>query len=216
MKHFPKFCLLLVGITLGSFAHAQTPHAACIPDDPEAQKWPIKAIYLHGLFKVDGVPDTTNSHQAEMANRQYLQKLAAHYRKLHLRIALPIGSGISKANEHKWNDESLQDIEAAAQSACHGAPLANRRAILGFSNGALKADRISQLPASQIKDYKSIISIGSPMAGGSNNCNCFTKEIVHRFPPAEPGWIPKHLQSVLYGDPPPLQAPPPISSEGEQ
>ncbi len=132
------------------------------PSTPDAKDWPVKVIYLHGLFK----PSTDSDFYGtlETDNRDYLEGLA---RRLQLKIAVPVSTVVSSGGFRMWNGVSLAKIESQASVAC-GVPLASTRALIGFSNGGYAARNISYLSCDQTDNYKKVIAIGFPETDGGS------------------------------------------------
>jgi len=118
----------------------------------------VDAIYLHGHFKADSSGQKFIS--LENANRDQLLEMAT---RLKIRIAIPVSPVVNRSSGNReWNTVSLSDIESLARKACGNAPLAKRRAIIGFSNGGYKARDIAKLSCQAQSAYPVILSIGAP------------------------------------------------------
>jgi len=155
MKSLITIFALLVTIT----AHAES---TCLPATAEAKDWPVQTIYLHGLLPVRGFSGAYA--QMERDNRQ---KLTAFAEQHHIRIAVPVSTEIGTYQHQPyrvWDRYSLTSIEAAAQAACGGAPLAPHRVLIGFSRGAIEADDIAHLSCDKLKNYDKFVLVGTPRA----------------------------------------------------
>lgn len=151
----------------------------CFPTGSYAANWPIEAIYLHGHFRRDGRGQ--KFLDLENANRDKLQEIAT---RLRIKIAVPVSPRVNdKSGNREWNTLSLPDIESLARSACNNAPLAPRRAIIGFSNGGYKARDIAKLSCSAQSRYPVILSIGAPLNTIKGACgNLVTTPAHDKFP----------------------------------
>jgi hypothetical protein len=120
---------------------------------PHGSTGPIDAVYLHGLWKPLGTPDANGFRNLERINRKVLNDLAVAN---NVRIALPVGT--VKAGWTEWNGVSLADIEKRAIAACGGAPLAQKRALIGFSNGAQASGKL----CNEATGYEKVLVLGPP------------------------------------------------------
>lgn len=155
----------------------------CFPEGDAGKDWPVRAVYLHGLFDPSG---TGTYVQWEMTNRRYLEQLARRHR---IRIAVPTSDTVihsaTYGRKRSWSSKGLKEIEAMASRACGGAKLDKPRVLIGFSNGGYKATAIAAAGCGARSDYSNIIAIGSPKANAAGCRNAkFTKVPVHKFPPA--------------------------------
>jgi hypothetical protein len=161
--------------------------ARCYPNDAEAKKWPIKVIYLHGLFTETG----RSGSEMERNNRETLKDLADRMREQHMRIAVPVSGYLSSKRERQWWNKykhlSLAEVEALAIKACGGAPLAEPRAIIGFSNGGYEARALALLPCDQNSAYAKILAIGAPNTTQDGKCgrDILVNKTLHEFPNVE-------------------------------
>ena len=164
-----RFLFLICTALISIDATAQSvQQSECLPHlTKENSKWPVRAIYLHGLFKGAGGPDTYGWRQLEAANRRKLEKMA---RKLHFRIAVPVAPILGATRVHQWNTTDLPQIEAAAARAC-GRKLSPKRAIIGFSNGGYRARKIGLMPCSKLANYEMILAIGAPSNTRGSSCS---------------------------------------------
>lgn len=161
----------------------------CFPHTAEARTWPVKAFYLHGLFSPRSNTDFYGKLEAD--NRQYLESLAT---RMHFRIAVPVSDDFSSSGYRYWNEKSLADIETAASNAC-GAPLASRRALIGFSNGGYAARRISYLRCEDLAPYVKILAIGFPERD-HGSCGNYVHVVPHVFPPADESFFDTQLAGL--------------------
>jgi hypothetical protein len=176
----------LTVITLALFSPLATAtesvqQAVCYPSNAEAKSWPVKAIYLHGLFKPSG-SDTFGFQKLEASNRAKLEKMA---KDLHFRIALPVAQKLSSKGFRQWQGTSLKQIEDAATKACGVTKLAPERALIGFSNGGYKVREISALPCSETTSYVKILAIGAPDHSHPGKCaggNQLVNKTLHDLP----------------------------------
>lgn len=153
-------------VEFSAFADS-VPKATCVPSNKESANWPVKAVYLHGLF-AGGSDDINGFRQLERENRKKLEALAS---KLKIRIAVPRGDRPKGKTYYQWNRVSFSDIESRASQACGGEKLSSPRALIGFSNGAMKSLRIGQLDCGKsLKNYSLILSMGSPVEIGTQKC----------------------------------------------
>ena len=162
----------------------------CFPSSPDAKNWPVKVIYLHGLFR----PNTDSDYYGtlEANNRDYLEGLA---QRLQLKIAVPVSTTVSSGGFRMWNGVSLSKIESMASTACGGAPLANTRALIGFSNGGYAARNISYLPCNQSDAYMKLLAIGFPETDGGS-CGNYVHVVPHAFPPADKDFFDNELAGL--------------------
>lgn len=163
--------------------------ATCYPATDDAKDWPVKVVYLHGLF----LPSTNSDYYGtlENDNRIYLESLA---RRLQIKIAVPVSTTLSSQGFRMWNGVSLAQIESMAASAC-GGPLASTRAIVGFSNGGYAARNISYLSCNQTRSYSKVIAIGLPESDGGS-CGTYVHVAPHVFPPADPNFFDNQLAGL--------------------
>lgn len=175
--------ILFVLITLVSISTSQAladshvPQAACIPADQT--DWPVKAIYLHGWFEGAG-SRLTHSRRSEFDNRKHLEEMA---RRLQIRIALPIAPSVNRNGMRSWNNSKLEDIEKLAVAACDGAPLAEERSLIGYSNGGFAAKNIGLLPCDKLTHYSRVLSIGTQKTYTPRCDGKFVNVPAHVFPP---------------------------------
>lgn len=166
--------------------------AQCYPATEEAKNWPVKAIYLHGLFEPSGAG--TGYQNLEKKNMQQMKELAE---KLKIRIALPRAQRITNytykvktrggttqrtIRVRTWTGASLQEIENASRAACGGSQLADGRALIGFSNGGYRARRIAADVCQPNSGYSRIFAIGAPDSAGSVRCSFLTDLNPHELP----------------------------------
>lgn len=161
----------------------------CYPNTPEAKSWPVQAIYLHGLFSPNSSTDYYGNLETD--NRDYLEALA---NRLRLRIAVPLSDSLSPQGYRYWNGMALSRIEDMASKACN-APLADARALIGFSNGGYAARHISYLNCAAISAYTKLLAIGFPEDDGGN-CGNYVHVAPHVFPPAEKDFFDVELASL--------------------
>lgn len=90
--------------------------------------------------------------------------------KLKIRIALPRGDRPAGARYYQWNKLGLESIEARAAKACGGAKLEKPRALVGFSNGAMKTLRLGKMSCEKLGSYSLILSMGSPVDEATKKC----------------------------------------------
>lgn len=166
--------LLILFISLPAFAIRNVQQAECLPN---GVNWPVKAVYLHGLFKAAG-GDTNNFRQLEANNRAAVEQIAT---MLQIRIAVPVSPVVSSLGWRRWQGNSLTKIEQMASAAC-GAPLVDGRALIGFSNGGYRVKEIVQQSCSTLSKYKRLISIGAPRSNLSG-CGKLDQVVRHEFPP---------------------------------
>jgi hypothetical protein len=137
----------------------------CLPEGDQYSEWPVKVVYMHGWFEPSG---TTFDCGLEAANRAKLREMA---KDLHVRIAVPVGE--VSGGHHQWNGRSLSSVESSASNACGGAPLADGRALLGFSNGCYGIrDIVNKAGACDLlaKHYARVAKFGCPGHEGINAC----------------------------------------------
>ncbi len=178
MKTFALMTILFLMFSSQSLAESSAPQPTCIPADQT--DWPVKAIYLHGWFEASA-SGLTHSRRTEFDNRKHLEALA---RRLQIRIALPVAPQTNSRGMRTWNNSSLQDIERLSVSACGGAPLAEDRSLIGFSNGGFAAKNIGlRHSCEQLSAYRRVLAIGT-QRNFSSRCNeKFTNVPAHVFPP---------------------------------
>lgn len=145
--------VLLLIVTARGFAAHNLQQAACFPRSEEAKDWPVQAIYLAGIYS-----QGTTSDVVENSNRDYLENYARANR---IRIAVPVARVLNRV--HQWNGMSLATIEASASAACGGAPLAQERAIIGYSNGGRYVGELSSR-CGENGAYTKFLVIGYPEA----------------------------------------------------
>lgn len=183
-----KSVLVLLALTIGSSAMAgvnasSIQKSQCFPEGSVGQNWPVRAIYLHGLFPPSGTGG--NYINWEIQNRKYLQNLALRH---HIRIAVPTSNTVIRSQSYgtvrTWSNKSLKQIESVASAACGGAKLDKPRAMIGFSNGGYKATAIAAQGCTARGNYSVIMAIGSPKANASScRGSKFVKTSEHLFPP---------------------------------
>jgi hypothetical protein len=165
-----------LGPQTGAAENVQAPR--CFPNRPEAVQWPIHAIYLHGLFTAKG-KDIWGFRATEAENRGKLEALA---NRLHIRIAAPVAQSFSKDGFRQWNGATLEQVEAAAREACSDAPLAPKRALIGFANGGQWVGDVGKaMGCEALKAYSTILDIGDPGAP-AQRCGEFIYIKKHEFP----------------------------------
>ena len=170
---------LLLSLLFVSAAHADVQTAQCFPNIPEAKNWPIHLVYLHGLFTGPGGSDA-GFRDLEATNRGKLEKLAL---QMHIKIAVPLAPAAAKTQLRSWNNLSLAEIEAKAREACGGKEFAKKKAIVGFSNGAIWAAH--NLNCDNTKGYAKVLVIGAQGVGGAQQGKCggrFVESSPHVFP----------------------------------
>ena len=162
-------------VQASSFAWATSQDPICLPDTAEAQSWPVKVLYLHGLYPATGEFGPENSYRAA---------LKASATKHHFRIAVPVSPSVHN-NIRSWNTISLTQMEAMAASVCR-VDLAANRALVGFSNGGYAARRVAQMPCDETKAYSKIVAIGAPSKNETGACGAILTNVTpHKFPPAK-------------------------------
>lgn len=176
-----KVAFIIISLTLHvGPSRADAQQAECLPRDPKAQNWPVKAIYMHGLFSASG-PDTNGFRQLEAGNRKKIEELARRYQ---VRIAVPVAKTIGRHQMRNWNLTDLPQVEQQAREACGGAPLASPRVLIGFSNGGYRVRNFSFQGCDKIKAYSRILSLGAP--NGTRTGICPDSKLVNRAPHALP------------------------------
>lgn len=168
--------LWLAGPALAATISTQLP--TCVPTSAEAAKWPIKIVYLHGLYPATG------QFKPEDGYRQALSDMGA---RLHMRIAVPVSPFVSRDHVRSWNTQSLAQIEALSIDACGGEALDDHRLIIGFSNGGYAARRISNLDCDLLKrNYTELMGFGAPYVSTPwGKCLPYVNVNAHVFPPAK-------------------------------
>jgi hypothetical protein len=148
---------------------------------------PVKAIYLHGWFETQGGGWRVD---LETENRKKLTKLAA---LMGIRIAVPVSSVVKPDNNgvrvRFWDvgSATVANIESAAKAACGGQALAENRYLIGFSNGANRAWRLtSAAHCAQTTRYEQILVLGPASRSTTDRaCEPRTRVILkHEVPPA--------------------------------
>lgn len=194
MIHRSTIMILAFGLMGGSWcAAASVQDAQCLPQSSEAQSWPVKAIYMHGLFKGGSGPDENGFRALEANNRQKLEEYA---KKLKIRIAVPVAP--VNGRWRNWNSTGLKEVERQAREACGGAPLAEGRALIGFSNGGYTSRRYA-MDCSSTRGYSVILSIGAP--NNTRTANCSGTQHVNTAPHVMPdySYFQRHLSGLGRG-----------------
>jgi len=198
--------LVLLAILWPAGVHASVQNPQCFPQGPHAQQWPVKAVYLHGLFTASGA-DTNGFRALEAGNRRKIEELA---NRLRIRIAVPVAP-VGRNRMRNWNTTTLPQIESAAARACGISALDKPRALIGFSNGGYKARQVALLPCAQTQDYLKILAIGAPNNTRDGACR---GQLVNRAPHVMPGmdFFETHLSTLRNpnGAPTPPETVPPI------
>ncbi|MBX3019000.1 MAG: hypothetical protein KF767_14025 [Bdellovibrionaceae bacterium] len=192
-----RFGFVLAFLLLGTgFAFAQSVQSPqCLPATDEAKGWPIKAIYMHGLFKGEGGPDTNGFRALEAGNRKKLDEYA---RKLKIRIAVPVAP--VNGQFRNWNSTGIKQVEKQAREACGGATLAEGRALIGFSNGGYRSRKYAH-DCESTRGYAAILSIGAP--NNTTTAACAGTKHVNTAPHVMPdfSYFEKHLANLGRGAP---------------
>jgi hypothetical protein len=156
----------------------QTPR--CFPEGSQYDNWKIGAVYLHGWHDpTDAAPDKSGFNQLESNNRAALMQYALQN---HIKIALPVSNRTLSSNGFRtWQGVSEGDIESAAVVACGGAGFAEKKMLIGFSDGGYKARQL----ACSSSFFNSVYAIGSPPTANTPACNSsnLTQINPHVFPP---------------------------------
>lgn len=165
-------------VTRTSNDNVQEPQ--CYPATEEAKNWPVKAIYLHGWFEPSG--NSSGYQSSEKKNMQQMKELA---QRLKIRIALPRAPRTTTTKKglrvRSWDGTSLAEIESASKNVC-GAPLANDRTLIGFSNGGYRTRWIAAEICKRNSPYSKIFSFGAPKSMGRVKCPLLTEVAAHKLP----------------------------------
>lgn len=182
------FVLLLSFTDLAFAQSVQQP--TCLPSTEDAKNWPIKAIYMHGLFAGGSGPDTNGFRVLEAANRKKLEDYA---KRLKIRIAVPVAP--VNGQFRNWNSTGLKQVETQARAACGGAALAEGRALIGFSNGGYRSRRYAH-ECENMRGYSVVLSIGAP--NGTTQSNCGGLKHVNTAPHVMPdfNYFENHLSKL--------------------
>ena len=172
MRNFKYLLILFISIPV--YAARDVQFAECLPQGVD---WPVRVVYLHGLFKASGA-DTNGFRALESNNRASLEQIAA---MLRVRIAIPVSSSLTASGMRHWNGRSLASIEAAATAACGQAP-SPARALVGFSNGAYRTQALARKPCAEFAEYSKLIAIGAPRVN-VGGCKKLDQVPRHEFPP---------------------------------
>lgn len=185
MRSWSAFVFVLLGAAVAFAQSVQSPQ--CLPSTDEAKNWPIKAIYMHGLFKGEGGPDTNGFRALEAGNRK---KLAEYAQKLKIRIAVPVAP--VNGQFRNWNSTGIKQVEKQARDACGGASLAEGRALIGFSNGGYRSRKYAH-DCESTRGYAAILSIGAP--NNTTTASCSGTKHVNTAPHVMPefSYFEKHL-----------------------
>ena len=152
----------------------------CFPEGSQYASWKIGAVYLHGWHDpTDAQPDTNGFNQLESNNREALMKYALDH---HIKIALPVSPRVNSSRGFRtWAGVSDGDIENASNLACGGVGFAEKKMLIGFSDGGYKARQM----ACSSSFFNSVYAIGSPPTASTAPCNSpnLTQINPHVFPP---------------------------------
>ena len=89
-----KFFWLVFVLAFPLASRAQGIQSAACVGDPS---YPVRAIYLHGLFPVNGAKDPDDFAGMEFENRKALARIA---QQLKIRIAIPLAPHVKK--NRRW------------------------------------------------------------------------------------------------------------------
>ncbi len=137
------------------------PKAECLGNAGD----PVKAIYLHGLFKAEGRFETMPDgrfKELEYANREKLKKFAEEN---HIRIALPLSAGVSIHGSQRWDKtgDAMASIKKSAQEACkvsQGELDKSLKCVMGFSRGANQLRDMASRSCDQFENRR-VIAFGT-------------------------------------------------------
>lgn len=165
---------------LSCFANAL--ESTCLPAGDQFESWPIRGIYLHGLFPK--VEDKRGFLRLEENNRQYIEQLAL---KQKIRISVPVGDFNKKTKIHSWNNIKVEEILKRARVACNDQLIPPQPDLIGFSNGGYISREIA-LNCIQAGLFGKIFSIGAPKNLRPSRCGSGLQLINfkdHEMPPLE-------------------------------